>query len=161
MPASNFEGRDYARATKVTAMTMAALLVLPIVLSLAECASMSPQERAADTGQPVGILLYVVTALVGITYTCFVFPFVADRLQSREKFGVVRFVGQVVVSLAVFALAISAVLHMIFGGSLSAYSLAELGRLFILLLGGFAVLVSPFALLWYWLAQRRVAASSS
>jgi len=146
--------RSYNRANRTTASTVAALVALALVLCLAECSSMSPQERAADAGQPIGILLALVAALVGIACPYLVFPQIANRLHAQGKFGVIRFLGHVLVRLFLFALVSSAAIHFfLFGGSLHVPSLVALGRFFVMELELLVVFVFPFALLWYWLAR--------
>ena len=133
---------------------MLALVAFAVVLSLVECASLTPQEQAADTGQPVGILICAIVYLVGLTCVHLVFPSIADRLKERKGFNTSRFMGHVFIRVAIFALASSAGLHLLFGGSfVRSSSFEEFVRLLAQVSVLLAAFVSPFALLWRWLAK--------
>ena len=133
---------------------MLALFASVFVLSITQCALSSPQEQAADSGQPVGIAVCAVVALLGITSINLVFPAVAARLEEQNRFSTARFLGHVLVRLVIVALVGSTALHMLFGGSFaSSSSFTELLRLLVLVSALLVASVSPFALLWRWLAK--------
>jgi len=148
------EQHNYSRATRVTSAVMLALFASTFVFSITQCALSTPQEQAADSGQSVGILICAVIALLGVTCINLVFPAVAARLEEQSRFSTARFLGHVLARLVIVALVGSIALHILFGGSFaSSSSFAELLRLLVLVSALLAASVSPFALLWRWLAK--------